>query len=32
MTQRDLVDELAGPAEIARKQGPIGRSAVTAGS
>jgi chemotaxis protein MotA len=28
MTQRDLVDELAGLAEIARKQGPIGLEKV----
>src|SRR6202140_4624528 len=28
MTQRDLVDELAGLAEIARKSGPIGREKV----
>jgi chemotaxis protein MotA len=28
MTQRELVDEIAGLAEIARKQGPIGLEKV----
>jgi flagellar motor component MotA len=28
MSQRDLVDEIAGLAEVARKQGPIGLEKV----